>query len=203
MIQLKVYRDNTKQEQYFIDLYDTEPIKLTLSIEDITNADATSTYSKAFKVPGTRQNAEFFKNAFDVDGILYDVTVKKPAEILVDGAEFKQGHVRLQKVYLNTKEDRYDYELLFLGETRDFSSIIGDKGLCDLIMNDLVGDDNNNVVEPNDVKLSWEAYPQTASLTAGLHDGNLIYPLIDHGNTYNTVGNPIETRISLTDSNRF
>ena len=203
MIQLKVYRDNTKQEQYFIDLYDTEPIKLTLSIEDITNADATSTYSKAFKVPGTRQNAEFFKNAFDVDGILYDVTVKKPAEILVDGAEFKQGHVRLQKVYLNTKEDRYDYELLFLGETRDFSSIIGDKGLCDLIMNDLVGDNDNNVVEPNDVKLSWEAYPQTASLTAGLHDGNIIYPLIDHGNSYDTVGNPIETRISLTDSKRF
>ena len=69
MIQLKVYSNSEKLEQFWIDLYETEPIKLTLSIEDITNTDATSTYSKAFKVPGTRQNAEFFKNSFDVDGI--------------------------------------------------------------------------------------------------------------------------------------
>ena len=95
MIQLKVYSNPDKLEQFWLDLYETEPIKLTLSIEDITNADATSTYSKAFKVPGTRKNAEFFKNSFDVDGTLYDVTIKKPAEILVDGAEFKQGHIRL------------------------------------------------------------------------------------------------------------
>ena len=125
MIQLKVYSNSDKLEQFWIDLYETEPIKLTLSIEDITSTDATSTYSKAFKVPGTRQNAEFFKNSFDVDGILYDVTIKKPAEILVDGTEFKEGNIRLQKVFLNTELDRYDYELLFLGETRDFSSAIG------------------------------------------------------------------------------
>jgi len=135
MIQLKVYDTPAKETQHWLDLYDTEPIKLTLSIEDITSTDATSTFSKAFKVPGTRANAEFFKNSFDVDGVLFDVTIKKPAEILVDGTEFKQGHIRLQKVFLNTEQDRYDYELLFLGETRDFSSIIGDKGLCQLAKN--------------------------------------------------------------------
>ena len=48
MIQLKLYEGPDKLEQYWIDLYETEPIKLTLSIEDITNTDATSTYSKAF-----------------------------------------------------------------------------------------------------------------------------------------------------------
>ena len=134
MIQLKVYNNTDKDEQYFLDLYETEPIKLTLSIEDITNTDATSTYSKTFKVPGTRANAQFFKNVFDVDSTMYDVTLKKPAEILVDGAEFKTGHVRLQKVFLNTELDRYDYELLFLGETRDISSIIGDKEMCQLVI---------------------------------------------------------------------
>ena len=202
MIQLKIYDTPAKETQHWLDLYDTEPIKLTLSIEDITSTDATSTFSKAFKVPGTRANAEFFKNSFDVDGIMYDVTIKKLAEILVDGTQFKQGHIRLQKVYLNTEQDRYDYELLFLGETRDFSSIIGDKGLCDLIMNDINGGDiAGSFLDPADVIQSWQAYPQTASLTNGLHDGNIIYPLIDHGNTYDDTGTVGESRIAIGNGN--
>ncbi len=202
MIQLKVYANPDKLEQFWIDLYETEPIKLTLSIEDITSTDATSTYSKAFKVPGTRKNAEFFKNSFDVDGILYDVTVKKPAEILVDGVEFKEGNVRLQKVFLNTELDRYDYELLFLGETRDFSAAIGEAGLCELDMPDLIGDENGDTLTLIDVVESWKAWygpdpTGTATLTTGLHNGNIIYPLIDHGNTYNDSGNVEQTRIAL------
>ena len=199
MIQLKVYNNTAKTEQYWIDLYDTEPIKLTLSIEDITSTDATSTFSKTFRVPGTRKNAEFFKNSFDVDGILYDVTIKKPAEILVDGAEFKQGHIRLQSIVLNTELDRYDYELLFLGETRDFSSIIGDKGLCQLDLSDLIGGlGPNDSLDADSLVQSWQAFPESASLTAGLHNGNIIYPLVDHGNTYDSAGEAIETKISVT-----
>ena len=200
MIQLKVYEGPDKLEQFFIDLYETEPIKLTLSIEDITSTDATSTYSKAFKVPGTRRNAEFFKNAFDVDGTLYDVTIKKPAEILVDGTEFKEGNVRLQRVLFNTELDRYDYEMLFLGETRDFSSIIGEAGLCDLDLPELVGDALGANIDVTAVKASWQAYPENASLTAGLHNGNIIYPLIDHGNTYTSAGTPIEAEIALANA---
>jgi hypothetical protein len=210
MVQLKCYERtfNSPAErelikQTWIDLYDTEPIKLTLSIEDITNADATSTFSRTFKVPGTRNNAEFFNNAFDVDGTLFDVTVKKPAEILVDGAEFKQGHVRLQKIYLNTELDQYDYELIFLGETRDFSSKIGDRSLCQLQLNDVIGGVGGGPLTAQDIQTSWQAYPQNPSLTAGLHDGNIIYPLIDHGNTYDDDGIAQETRISLTGTNRF
>jgi hypothetical protein len=202
MIQLKVYSNTEKllTEQYFLDLYETEPIKLTLSIEDITNADATSTYSKAFKVPGTRANAEFFKNVFDVDATLYDVTIKKPAEILVDGVEFKQGHVRLQRIFMNSVLDRYDYELLFLGETRDFSSLIGEAGLCELDLPELVGNALNNNIDAASVVASWQAYPETTSLTAGLHNGNIIYPLIDHGNSYNSAGTVQETRIALNNA---
>ena len=124
MIQLKVYKNEAQiqADQHWLDLYDTEPIKLTISIEDITNADATSIFSKTFKVPATANNNEFFKNAFLVDGIDFDVTKKKPAEILVDGSEFKQGHIRLDKIYVNIDGDQIDYEILFLGETRDFSS---------------------------------------------------------------------------------
>jgi hypothetical protein len=36
---------------------------------------------------------------------------------------------------------------------------------------------------------SWQAFPQTASPTAGKADGNLLFPLIDHGASYNNAGN--------------
>ena len=138
MIQLKVYPNaaQLQEESLFLDLYETQPIKLTLSIEDITSADATSVFSRTFKVPGTRTNNIFFKNAFEIDGIDFDITIKKPAEILVDGAEFKTGHVRLQKIFVNQEQDKIDYELLFLGETRDFSSAIGELTMCQLTFTD-------------------------------------------------------------------
>ena len=200
MIQLKVYKNEAQvqEDQYWLDLYETEPIKLTIAIEDITNADATSVFSKTFKVPATAHNNEFFKNAFLVDGIDFDVTKKKPAEILVDGSEFRQGHIRLEKIYVNIEGDQIDYEILFLGETRDFSSKIADKAMCELVMPDL----NHNINREN-IELSWLAYPESPSLTAGLANGNVIYPLIDFGNNYDDTGTAVEGRIALEGNRAF
>ena len=207
MIQLKVYKTKgVNATALFLDLYDTEPIKLTLSIEDITQADATSVFSKTFRVPATRHNNEFFENAYEVDGIDFDVTLKNYAEILVDGAEFREGHIRLQKIFRNQDLDRIDYELLFLGETRDFSSTIAEKTLCQLTMTDFDWEGLPNVyTNANDftgpftytnIVQSWLAFPQTANLTAGFADGDIIMPLIDHGNTY-TNGDPDQGTIAL------
>ena len=210
MIQLKVYKtkgDGTTA--LFLDLYETEPIKLTLSIEDITQADATSVFSKTFRVPATRHNNEFFENAYEVDGIDFDVTLKNYAEILVDGAEFREGHIRLQKIFRNQDLDRIDYELLFLGETRDFSSTIAEKTLCQLTMTDFDWEGLPNVYtnaadftgpfDYTNIVTSWLAFPQTANLTAGYADGDIIMPLIDHGNTY-TDNEPDQGTIALGGS---
>ena len=211
MIQLKVYQSVADQQAnlnpVFLDLYDVEPIKLTLSIEDITNADASSVFSKQFKVPASRNNNEFFLNAFEIDGIDFDVTTKKPAEILVDGAEFRQGHIRLQKIFTNTDKDRIDYELLFLGETRDFSSIIGDARMCDLNLDDVLPLSDAYTI--SDIEESWEAYPSatnasggaiTPSITNGYANGNIIFPLIDHGNTYDDNGDALQPVISIAQN---
>ena len=200
MVQLKVYPFEGAAEDtcVFLDLYETQPIKLTLSIEDITSADATSVFSRTFKVPATRGNNEFFQNAYEIDGIDFDITIKKPAQILVDGAEFKVGHVRLQKIFANGDLDKIDYELLFLGETRDFSSAIGEATMCQLTMTDFSWDNlpvnytdaaefAGNVTYQTLVD-SWQAFPQTNSPTAGVADGNLLFPLIDHGNNYDEDG---------------
>ena len=207
MIQLKVYKiKGDSDTALFLDLYETEPIKLTLSIEDITQADATSVFSKTFRVPATRHNNEFFENAYEVDGIDFDVTLKNYAEILVDGAEFREGHIRLQKIFRNQDLDRIDYELLFLGETRDFSSTIAEKTLCQLTMTDFDWEGLPNVYTNADdftgpftytnIVQSWLAFPQTANITAGFADGDIIMPLIDHGNTY-TDGDPDQGTVAL------
>ena len=196
MIQLKAYTDIVKSDQYWLDLYEEDPIKLNFSIEDITNTAAKSIFSRTFRVPGTDNNNRYFKYAFEVGVTDFDVTVKKPAELLVNGAEFRQGHIRLQKIYRNEKKDRYDYELLFLGETRDFSSALGTSSLCTLDLSHLA----HGFTDAN-VELSWSAYPSTrnaagATITPSFSNGlplyepdgvtqtygDVIYPLVDFGN---------------------
>ena len=208
MIQLRVYlNDGTP---VYLDLYETEPIKLTLSIEDITSTDATSVFSKTFKVPATRDNNEFFQNAWEIDGIDFDITIKVRADILVDGAEFKTGHVRLQKIYANGDLDKVDYELLFLGETRDFSSAIGETTMCQLTLTDFTwydadgnidlqytnADDFIGDVDYTTVTDSWQAFPE-GSLTDGVADGDLLFPLIDHGAAYDEDGDVIGGTVTL------
>ena len=190
MIQLRATYEG---QVYDIDLYDEAPIKLNLSVEDITNADATSTFSRTFRVPANRRNNRFFKHAFEINGIDYDVTIKKPADVLVDGALFKTGHIRLQKIYTNGATGQIDYEILFLGETRDFASVLGDAKMCEL--------DVPEVDLPNldraDVVTSWNAYDGTGTYSnSGLADGNVIFPLIDHGNLYDT-GTLADSQINI------
>lgn len=202
MVQLRV-TDGT--QVYFIDLYEEANIKLTLSIEDITTAETKSVFSRAFRVPATGNNNLFFEHAFMLMGTDYDVTVKKPASILVDGAEFRNGHIRLQKIYWNGDQDKIDYEIIFLGETRDFASTLGDASLCSLNLSSL-----SHVLNATNVELSWEAYPSTLdasgatitpSFTNGLKNGDVIYPLVDFGSFGDgTNSNPT---ISVTGSHNF
>ena len=45
-------------------------------------------------------------------------------------------------------------------------------------------DDFASNIGAADVQDSWDAFPQSASPTAGYADGDMIFPLIDHGNAY-------------------
>ena len=198
MIQLKCYESPQKLTPTFVDLYEDSPIKLTLSVEDITNAEATSVFSKAFRIPNTPTNAKYFKHAFLIEGIDFDVTITKPAEILVDGTEFRTGNIRLQKIYNNRDLDKIDYEILFLGETKDFSTAIGNAFMCDLDIEDLT-----HVFGYEAIQQSWLAYPESSTLTAGLNNGDVLYPLINHGNSYDENGAVQESEISVIGNKRF
>jgi len=181
MINLRVYYNN---ESYLLDLYEEEPIKLTLSLEDLTNTEATSSFTRYFRVPGNGVNNLFFKHAFLINGIDFDVTIKLRAEILLDGVLLREGHIRLVKIYVNENLDRIDYEVLFLGEIRDLASSIGDASLCDLDLDDL-----EHSIDYENITKSWNLE---------LFNGDVIYPLVDFGNTYDN--NLVEQTIITSDT---
>ena len=177
--------------QVFIDLYEQDPIKLTYSVEDITNTETKSVFSRQFRVPATTHNFGFFSTAFEINGMDFDVTQNFDAFILDDGALIVKGKFRLTKIYRSEATHKVDYECLFLGETRSFGSTLGDHMIAALDFTEY-----SHTLAMAQVINSWQAYPEGA-LTDGLFDGDILYPLVDFGNVYNeTTGAPTATDIS-------
>ena len=184
-------------DQYFLDLYDWDNPRITLSIEDIQTSSPESVFTKTFRVPATPNNNQFFRFAFEINGVDFDATVKKPAEILVDGQYFRAGHIRLNGVYYDNESGNIDYEVLFMGELRDLATTIGDRTLCQLNFDDYEHANNYaNIVN------SWQAFPQGAK-DDGLFNGDILYPLVEFGNNYDDKGVVQETRIASVGSLNF
>lgn len=175
----------------FLDLYDEDLPRLTLSIEDIETTETTTSFSRQFRVPATTTNTEFFKSAFSINGRDFDISIRQEAVILVDGMEFQRGEIRLQQVFFNDITNQTDYGIIFLGDVRNFASAVGDRTMCELDLTNLAHEKTLA-----NVTASWDAYPETPSTQdEGLLSGSIVYPLIDFGNSYNEDFVPQETRI--------
>lgn len=181
-------------EYITLDTIKNEPIRLTMSFEDIADTAVTSNYSQTFRLPHTNTNYQFFQTAFDVDGYDFDVTQKVEARIQVNGYDFVKGHMRLLKVFVSN-DSLIEYECVFFGETRDFASKIGNKTL-----NDLDFSDYDHVLTHANVVTSWAAEPTSNN---GLLNGDVIYPLVNFGNTYDENGAPNEPTIQVGGANGF
>lgn len=176
----------------YLDLYQFDPPKLNFAIEDITDTSARSEFTQTFRIPATSNNSEFFTTAFDINGFDFDITQKIDAQLMIDGNLFRQGELRLNNIYITRENEKIDYEVIFFGSTRSLATSIGEGTLNEL---DLSAYDHD--LTTDNVVLSWQAFPEGAS-TDGLFDGDVIYPLIDHGNTYNGNNEPVEGEISIT-----
>ena len=190
MIQLQI-------DGIYIDLYEQSPPKLTFTIEDIRDTSAKSIFSRTFRVPATSHNSEFFKTAFEINGLDFDITQKREARIYVDSLLFRTGQVRLQKIYLSGQNQKIDYELIFLGETKDFGTSVGEGFLNELDLSEYTHTLNNT-----QVITSWAAYPTSPNLNGGIFDGDILYPLIDFGVNYDSDGIPTQTRISQNNTGK-
>lgn len=160
-----------------LDLYDYDPIKMTMNVEaleDITKV--AGNYSKTFRVPSTTNNDKFFRGAFNVNNNTFDASVLIESYIESDGQFFSNGNIYLQSIYSNEYDGLIEYEIYFMGEINDFSTLLGESKLSDLDFSDIEMEFTmENIVN------SWNA---EAGTTAGICSGNVVFPLIEWGYSY-------------------
>lgn len=129
-LQIRCYVEGNQE---FIDLYGNEDIDLEVSfaeIQDITKKN--SSYTKQFKVPGSKNNNYIFNYFFDLNSVFIDWDVKKKfeADLLYDGYELYNGYVRLNSVSIDKIEKIYS--ITFYSAVGDLAANIGDKALCNV-----------------------------------------------------------------------
>jgi len=176
-VTLFAYEDSVR---YQLDLFETEPIKITLSAEEITDpTQINSAFTRQFRIPATSSNSRFFKYWYTSGVVDFDITQKVLAEIHVNGVLYKTGQLRLQAAYINNADDSIEFEVVFLGETKDFSTQVGE-----IFMNELDVIDTAHVLDLTLLENSWLDYGDPNLLL----DGKIRYILATRGHEYDDAG---------------
>ena len=179
-------------EKIKLDTYPTDPIRLTFSIESVLDlAQVSSNYSQAFRLPATRINDQFFRHWFNVNATDFDISQKVIAELITSTGFFIRGHIRLQKVYRNLESTSIDYEIVFLGEVRDFATQVGDGFMNSININAL-----SHILDWDNITASW---------TGNLFSGDIRYPLVEYGYDFDQNGVCLQPQITTaaTNARRF
>ena len=180
MAKVQLFAINPDGDTVLLQLSDSSPIKMNLSVAELNPFSPSSFYSQTFRVPAIGPNIKFFQDAYSVNGATFDPSLSADAWILNDGFLFSVGNLNLQNVFHNEMMGVTEYEVYFLGDTSDLSSSIGEGG-----MNTISTDSLNHDFSYAAVTGSWLATPGT---TAGTAQGNVLYPLCEWGYTYSATG---------------
>ena len=179
MVQLYVYDDTGSR--FEVDLYKSEPIKITLSAENLGSLPTVdSAFSRQFRIPANQHNSKVFQWWYEVNIVDFDVRKKIKSEIHVDGLLYKTGHTRINAAYVNQDTSQIDLELIFYGETRDFSTQVGDGFLPLLDLSTLA-----HKLTTDNIQKSWLPLTDPNVLVGG----GIRYILADRGYTYTQLGN--------------
>ena len=162
-----------------IDLYDNVSIQIDIQDGDLSGFERRSNYSKTFRVPATDNNSEIFKYFYEVNGTDYNPYSALPCVVQINGNDVFQGTLRLNGVYRNNLYD--EYEVYILQELVDFNLSLGDKELKDFNWTEY-----NHEVNYDNITASWSA---TTGDTQGIFGGDIIYPMINYGLSYDSSGN--------------
>lgn len=200
-LQLYAYDQNGGRHE--VQLYEEDPIKLTISaesIDDVTRVD--STFSRTFRIPANQNNSQVFQWWYELNTIDYDITKKVRAEIYVDGLIYKTGFIRINGAFVNDGTDQVDLEVVFYGETSDFATQVGQGHLSELDLSS-----SNHYYSYENMELTWNAFdgtPYAPGETPGtLNDQKVRYILAQRGYDYNDAGvllNDAEISIGYADS---
>ena len=193
MSRVQLYAVNPLGETVLLQLSEDSPVKMSLSVAEINPFTPASFFSQTFRLQGIGPNTRFFQDVYSVNGSTFNPAAAAEAWILSDGTLFSLGNLNLQAVYTNDLTRTIEYDVYFLGDTSNLSTQIGEDG-----MNTIDAADLNHVLSYANVTASWGA---SGGATAGLKDGDVIYPLCEWGYTYGTGPNEgIPLQFTLSDS---
>lgn len=117
------------------------PLVLTKGIVNLDNLKArTGTFSKTFKVPNTKNNANLLSNVDNINSRkdYRDALNRKPCVIIVSGTQIDKGFIQVGKVLDGFELD--SYELVFFGNNIDWV-----KGASELKLNSITYANNSQV----------------------------------------------------------
>ena len=187
-------------EPKFLDLYNDEPVLLSLSfaeVQDITKKN--STFSKGFSVPGSQRNNEIFNFFYDLNSvpITFDPNNKFDAQLLWDGYEILQGHIRLNGVSISN--DEIIYQITFYNQVGDLAANIGDKYLRNLNLSGLSHPYSESVILESVVDPSLTNLTGTTNYS--YQNGKTFWGLYNIGYDYlsgTTINNQVSPLIQFT-----
>ena len=113
-----------------LDLPDGFTINLTYQISDIRDVTTrNSTYSKAFKIVGTKHNNNIFKNSFEISiGDTFNPNTKLFCDITDNGLSIMNGFLQLTKIIRNLQD--VEYHLVFYSQLKDIVTAMADEKLA-------------------------------------------------------------------------
>ena len=140
--------------QEICDLYEDEDIPLTLSIDDFKNvAEQVQSYSKAFRLPGTKHNNKIFNALYEItrtaqNTIEFNPYVKTKCVLKQDGLLLFEGYLKM--IDIQEKGGEISYNINLYSEVVALVDVLGDRTFSDLDFTELAHDYNKT-----EIKNSW------------------------------------------------
>jgi len=188
---VKRYEDGNPNPWVLLDLYDSDPIKMNLRVQDVMDPTITAaSYSQTFRIPHSNSNGKFFKQAFNVNQTLFDPAVKAQAYINNEGQLWMMGIIQLMNVYREDATGKIEYEISFISEVSDFATQIGLNPAGGTgpnqggFLTNLDLSKYNHELNYNNITVSWSQ----GFGGSGGKPGDIIYPLCEWGYNYTGSG---------------
>ena len=140
--------------QVIVDLYEDEDIPLTLSIDDFTSvAEKVQSYSKAFKLPGTKRNNLIFDNIFEITrtaqkSLLFNPYRRTQCCLKENGIILFEGYLRL--IDVQDKEGERSYNVNLYSDNIALADVLKDREFRDIGFEELA-----HKYDKSNIKRSW------------------------------------------------
>ena len=159
-VRLVAYRKATSgatyESTYQLDLQEEPNISLNYRFSDIKEPDTRkSSFSQTFKLPFTDKNNQFFQDWYNVNltTLVFTTKLKFNAVLYVGTVPQFEGSLQLKGVY---KKAGY-YDAVLMSNTADLFSVIGEKKLRDVFVDDDgdYNEDLNHTFNETSMVNSW------------------------------------------------